>query len=117
MVTGTLGPRPGLLIHRNTISQDGAFGIGQSGIVVYQLSASTIKANNFDGDYSGPIVVLASSTDNVLLENRDLRQSVPPVTPTYFLDASSSGNLVRGASGSAVDLGTGNSIYLPRNGG
>ena len=107
-------PRIGGLIHQNTISHDGMLGSGQSCIVLYQVDADMIRANRFEGDYSGPLVVLASSTDNTLLENRDLRPTLPPWPPTYFLDASSSGNLIRGAAGTASDLGTNNRIFLPQ---
>ena len=71
-----------------------------------------IRANRFEGDYTGPLVVLASSTNNTLLENRDLRQTLPPWPPTYVLDASSSGNLIQGATGTALDLGINNAIFL-----
>lgn len=108
-----VGPRAGGLIHQNLISQDGLMGSGQSCINASQLSEYLIRANRFEGDYTDPLVVLLSSTDNTLLENRDLRSTLPPWPPTYFLDASSSGNLIRGASGTIVDLGNNNSIFLP----
>lgn len=53
-----------------------------------------------------------SSSNNVLLENRDLRSTDLPEPPTYFLDVSSSGNLIRSASGTALDLGANNKIFL-----
>jgi hypothetical protein len=106
------GPRTGGLIHQNSISQDGLLGSGQSCIVLYQVTGDMIRANRFEGDYTGPLVVLASSTNNTLLENRDLRQTLPPWPPTYFLDASSSGNLIQGATGTALDLGINNAIFL-----
>jgi hypothetical protein len=111
-ITSFIGPRSGLLIHQNTIFQDGVIGGGQSAIVAYQLTASMIRANRFEGDYTGPLVVLSSSTDNTLLENRDLRPTLPLGPPTYFLDVSSSGNLIRGSSGTAFDLGNNNRIFL-----
>lgn len=111
------GPRPGLLIHQNTISQDGEYVGGQSAIVAFQLSSSMIRANTFDGDFAAPLVVLTSTTDCTLLENRDLRLTIPAWSPTYFLDGSSSGNLIRAHSGTALDLGTNNTIYFPRGRG
>lgn len=112
-ITSLMGPRPGLLIQQNSISQDGLMGSGQSGILAYQLSESLIRANRFSGDFAGPLVVLASTTDTILLENRDLRSTIPPWSPTYFLDASSSGNLVQASYGTALDLGTNNTIRFP----
>jgi hypothetical protein len=76
-----------------------------------------IRANRFEGDYTGPLVVLSSSGNNVLLENRDLRSTDLPEPPTYFLDVSSSGNLIMGASGTAQDTGTNNEIFLRSPGG
>jgi len=72
-----------------------------------------IRANTFDGDFSGPLVVLTSTTDTIFLENRDLRSTIPAWSPTYFLDASSSGNLVQASYGTALDLGTNNTIRFP----
>ena len=112
-----VGPRDGVLIHQNSISQDGLLGSGQSCIVASQLSGALIRANRFEGDYAGPLVMLSSSINNVLLENRDLRSTDLPEPPTYFLDASSSGNLVMGASGTAQDTGTNNKIFLHGPGG
>ena len=112
-----VGPRDGVLIHQNSISQDGLLGSGQSCIVAGQLSGALIRANTFEGDYAEPLVTLLSSSNNVLLENRDLRSANLPEPPTYFLDVSSSGNLIRGASGTAQDLGTNNQIFLQGPGG
>jgi len=106
-----VGPRTGGLIHQNSISQDGLMGSGQSCILANQVSAATMRANTFKGDYTGPLVLLLSSTSCTLLENRDLRSI--PGAPTYFLDALSSDNLIRAASGTAVDNGTNNRIFLP----
>ena len=102
---------------KNSISQDGLLGSGQSCIVASWLNASLIRANRFEGDYSEPLVALLSSSNNVLLENRDLRSTDLPEPPTYFLDVSSSGNLIMGASGTAQDLGTNNQIFLQSPGG
>lgn len=66
----------------------------------------------FEGDYTEPLVALLSSSNNVMLENRDLRSTDLPEPPTYFLDVSSSGNLIMGASGTAQDTGTNNKIFL-----
>ena len=112
-----VGPRDGVLIHQNSISQDGLLGSGQSCIVASWLNASLIRANTFEGDYTEPLVALLSSSNNVLLENRDLRSTDLPEPPTYFLDASSSGNLIMGASGTAQDTGTNNKIFLQSPGG
>jgi hypothetical protein len=112
-----VGPRDGVLIHQNSISQDGLLGSGQSCIVASWLNASLIRANRFEGDYTEPLVTLLSSSNNVLLENRDLRSTDLPEPPTYFLDASSSGNLIMGASGTAQDTGTNNKIFLQSPGG
>ena len=114
-ITSLIGPRPGLLIHQNTISQDGQMGSGQSCIVAYQLTTSMIRANRWEGDYSDPLVVLSGSTANTLLENRDLRLTLPSWPPSYFLDTSSSGNLIRGAAGTFLDLGSNNRIFLPQH--
>lgn len=110
------GPRTGLLIHQNAISQDGEFTGGQSAIVAFQLSASTIRANTFDGDFAGPLVVLTSTTDCTLLENRDLRAAIPAWFPTYYLDTASSGNLIRASYGTALDLGIDNTIFIASRG-
>lgn len=112
-ITSLMGPRPGLLIQQNAISQDGLMGNGQYGILAYQLSDSMIRANTFRGDYNGPLVVFSSSTNSTLIENRDLRVTFPPWSPTYFMDASSSGNLTRAANGSYIDLGTNNIFQIP----
>ena len=112
-----IGPRTGVLIHQNSISQDGLLGSGQSCIVANQLSESLIRANRFEGDYTWPLVMLQSSSNNVLLENRDLRSTDLPESPTYFLDMSSSGNLIIGASGTAQDTGTNNKVFLHGPGG
>ncbi len=112
-----VGPRDGVLIHQNSISQDGLQGSGQSCIVAGQLSGALIRANTFGGDYTEPLVMLLSSSNNVLLENRDLRSTDLPEPPTYFLDTTSSGNLIMGASGTAQDLGSNNQIFLQNPGG
>ncbi|HET7318537.1 MAG TPA: hypothetical protein VFK23_05305 [Nitrospirota bacterium] len=52
-----------------------------------------------------------------MLENRDLRSTDLPELPTYFLDVSSSGNLIMGASGTAQDTGTNNKIFLQSSDG
>ena len=117
MTQSWLGPSAGGLLHQNSISAAGLLGSGQSCIVASQLSGALIRANRFEGDYTGPLVVLSSSTNNVLLENRDLRSTDLPEPPTYFLDASSSGNLIMGASGTAQDTGTNNKIFLHSPGG
>jgi hypothetical protein len=107
-----VGPMEGRFIHQNLFSQDGLLGSGQSCITAIVLSASLVRSNMFEGDYSGPLVVLLSSGNNILLENRDLRSAIPQVSPTYYLDASSLGNLVVSASGTALDLGADNRIFL-----
>lgn len=112
-----IGPSTGVLIQQNSISQDGILGSGQSCIVASWLNASMISANAFEGDYTEPLVKLLSSSNNVLLENRDLRSTDLPEPPTYFLDVSSSGNLIKGASGTAQDTGTNNKIFLQSTGG
>jgi hypothetical protein len=112
MTYSFVGPMAGRLIHQNSFSQDGLLGEGQSCIVANQLSESLIRANRFEGDYDGPLVALLNSSNNVLLENRDSRSTAPPESPTYFLDMSSSGNLIRSASGTALDLGADNKIFL-----
>jgi len=110
-------PMNGRLIHQNSISQDGLLGSGQSCIVASWLNASLIRANTFEGDYTEPLVALLSSSNNEMLENRDLRSTDLPEPPTYFLDVSSSGNLIMGASGTAQDTGTNNKIFLQSPGG
>jgi hypothetical protein len=111
---GFVGRRPGGLIHQNRISQSGTMVAGQSAIIASQLDASVIRANKFEGTYAGPLVVLSDSTNCELLENQDLRTTAAPESPTYFLDGLASDNLIRAASGTAVDLGTNNLIFLPR---
>ena len=71
----------GVLIHQNSISQDGLLGSGQSCIVANQLRGALIRANRFEGDYTGPLVVL------------------------------SRGNLIMGASRTAWDTCTNNKIF------
>lgn len=114
MTDSWIGPRTGVLIHQNSISysQDGLLGSGQACIIASQSKEALIRANRFEGDYAGPLVVLSSSANNTLLENRDLRSTILQEFPTYFLDMSSSENLIQGASGTAIDLGTNNEIYL-----
>jgi hypothetical protein len=112
-----IGPMDGRLIHQNSISQDGLLGDGQSCIVANQLNEAMIRANSFEGDYAGPLVVLSNSSNGTLLQNRDLRPATPAGSPTYYLDVNSSGNLVLGASGTAVDDGTNNQIFLMGLGG
>lgn len=115
-VTGALGPRTGVEIRDNVISQTGDMGSGQSCIVAFQLSDSTIRANRFRGEHAGPMVMLASATNCMIVKNRDRRSTIPPECPTYYLDVSSSGNTIRGSSGTAVDNGTNNTIHLPGGG-
>ena len=117
MTQSWLGPSAGVLLHQNSISQDGLLGSGQSCIVVSQLSGALVRANRFEGDYTGPLVVLSGSVNNTLLENRDLRSTDLPESATYFLDGSSSGNLIMGASGTAWDTGTNNKIFIQGSGG
>ena len=63
-------------------------GSGESGIVAYRLGASLIRANRFDGDYTGPLVVLSGPVNNTLLENRDLRSTdLPEPRPTSWIAA------------------------------
>lgn len=57
--------------------------------------------------------VQPSASSCKLLMNVDLRHSIPEWDPTYFLDILSSGNLIVGTSGTAVDKGTKNTIFLP----
>jgi hypothetical protein len=111
------GPRTGGSIHHNVISQDGTVGTGQSCILAFNVSGALIRMNRFEGDYVGPLVMLLSSTDCTLRKNRDRRSTIPPECPTYYLDASSSGNTIRAASGTALDLGTDNTIDLASDGG
>jgi hypothetical protein len=110
---GFVGRRPGSLIHQNRFSQSGTMVNGQSCIIESQLDASLIRANKFEGTYTGHLVVMSDSINCVLLENQDLRTTAP-ASPTYFLDALTSDNLIRAASGTAFDLGTNNKIFLPR---
>jgi hypothetical protein len=112
-----IGPRAGTLIDDNSISQDGLLGSGQSAIAANSLTASLIRKNSLAGDFTGPLVALESSSNCTVLMNKDQRKTIPPGSPTYFLDASSSGNLIKGASGTAVDNGTNNTILLPGKGG
>jgi len=118
MTDSWIGPRTGVLIHQNSISysQDGLLGSGQACIIASQSKEALIRANRFNGDYVGPLVALTNSSDCSLLENRDLRLTLPTESPTYFLDMSSSGNLIQGASGTALDLGTNNEIFLQGQG-
>jgi hypothetical protein len=46
--------------------------------------------------------------------NTDMRRTIPSWAPTYFLDIDSSGNLIKGTSGTAVDKGSNNTIILSR---
>jgi hypothetical protein len=72
-----------------------------------------MRWNTFAGSYAGPLVSLNSASKCRLLMNIDLRHSIPSWAPTYFLDILSSGNLIVGSSGTAVDKGTNNTILLP----
>ena len=108
------GARPGGLIHQNLILQDGQVGVGQDAILAFTVNGATMTANDFQGDYAGPLVVLSNSTNCTLLDNRDLRPTSASGSLTYFLDASTSGNLIQAASGTAFDLGTNNLIFIAR---
>jgi len=106
----------GVSIDENLIFQDGRLGSGLSCITANSLNACAIRKNSFAGGFAAPLVVFGSSTNCKALMNRDWRQTIPPESPTYFLDSSSSGNLIKGASGTAVDNGTNNTILLPSRG-
>ena len=108
----SIGPRPSVLIERNSISQDGLLGSGQSCVVADQSSEAVIALNSCEGDYLSSVFVLAGVSDSNLLQNRVFKASTPPGVPTYYLDAASIGNLVVGTSGTFVDDGTDNEILI-----
>ena len=76
-----------------------------------------MRWNTFSGSYSGPLVALYNASNCKLLLNTDLRRTIPSWAATYFLDIDSSGNLIVGMSGTAVDKGSNNTIILPGQGG
>ncbi|MBZ5567228.1 MAG: hypothetical protein LAN64_05170 [Acidobacteriia bacterium] len=123
ILASIVGPREGGLIDKNSISQDSLLGSGQSCIKADFLSACSITRNSFSGTFSGGLVQLGSSNNCTLLMNKDQRKSIPSGSPTYILDRYSpdspysSGNLIKGSSGTAVDNGTNNTISLPPRGG
>jgi hypothetical protein len=108
-----IGPREGVTIDGNLISEDGRYASGQAAITGNSLSGALMRWNTFAGSYAGPLVSLNSASKCRLLMNIDLRHSIPSWAPTYFLDILSSGNLIVGTSGTAVDNGTNNTIILP----
>jgi hypothetical protein len=97
----------------NVIFQDGKQGKGLSGITANNLNACAISGNSFVGGFAAPLVTFANTTNCKALMNWDWRRPIPPDAPTYFLDSSTSGNLIKGLSGTAVDNGTNNTILLP----
>jgi hypothetical protein len=107
-----VGPREGLKVDGNSISQTGKLGNGAA-ITGNFLSGALMRWNTFAGSYSGPLVVLSSASNCKLLMNFDLRRNFPPLAPTYQLDSLSSGNLIVGISGTAIDNGTNDTIILP----
>jgi len=107
-------PREGVRIDGNFILQDGQLGDGQACITGNYLSGALMRWNAFAGSYSGPLVWLNSGNKCELLMNTDMRRTIPSFAETYFLDVASSGNLIVGMSGTAVDKGTNNTIILPR---
>lgn len=109
-----IGPREGVKIDANFIFDDGRLGSGQACITGNGLSGALMRWNTFSGTYSGPLVVLKSASNCKLLMNTDLRRTIPSWAPTYFLDIGSTGNLIKGMSGTAVDDGSNNTIILPR---
>jgi hypothetical protein len=109
----SIGQRDNVRIERNFISQDGLLGNGGSAIVANALHACSFNTNTFGGDFYAGVVELWASTDCTLLMNRDRRKSIPANSPTYFLDTESSGNLIKAASGTALDTGTNNIVLLP----
>ena len=108
-----IGSREGVTIDGNLLFEDGRYGSGQAGITGNSLSGALMRWNKFAGSYAGPLVSLNSTSRCKLLMNVDLRHNIPASAPTYFLDTLSSGNLIVGTSGTAVDKGANNTIFLP----
>jgi hypothetical protein len=108
-----IGPREGVTIDGNLLFEDGLYGSGQASITGNSLSGALMRWNWFAGSYAAPLVLLNNASSCKLLMNFDLRHSIPDEAPTYFLDILSSGNLIVGTSGTAVDNGTNNTIILP----
>lgn len=108
-----IGPREGVTIDGNLLFEDGLYGSGQASITGNSLSGALMRWNWFAGTYAAPLVRLNNATNCKLLMNVDLRHSIPESAPTYFLDILSSGNLIVGTSGTAVDKGANNKIFLP----
>jgi hypothetical protein len=108
-----IGPREGVTIDGNFFFEDGRYGSGQASITGNSLSGALMRWNRFAGTYAGPLVHLNNASSCKLLMNFDLRHSIPSEAPTYFLDILSSGNLIAGTSGTAVDNGVNNTILLP----
>jgi hypothetical protein len=101
------------MIDGNLLFEDGLYGSGQASITGNSLSGALMRWNWFAGTYAGPLVLLNNATSCKLLMNVDLRRSIPDWAPTYFLDILSSGNLIVGTSGTAIDNGTNNTVILP----
>ena len=59
-------------------------------------------------------VALQGATNCTVVANKDKRKTVSLASPTYFLDAFSSDNLVKAATGSVVDIGTNNTILIAK---
>lgn len=110
----TIGPREGVAIDGNLISGTDSYGTEVAGITGNGLTGARIRWNAFSGTYAGPLVLLNSAANCKLLMNIDFRRNAPSLAPTYFLDALSTGNLIVGMSGTAVDQGTNNTVILPR---
>lgn len=109
-----IGPRQGVNIGGNFILNDGLFGNGQACITGNYLSGALMRWNTFAGSYSAPLVWLNGASNCKLLMNNDMRRNIPSWASTYYLDIASSGNLIIGMSGTAVDNGSNNTIFLPK---
>lgn len=109
-----VGMLDGISIADNLIFQDGRLGKGLTAITANNLNMCAISGNSFVGGFAAPLVKFANTTNCKAVMNWDWRlRPIPPESPTYYLDTTTSGNLIKAAWGTAVDNGTNNTILLP----
>ena len=113
-VESYVGPREGGLVYANVLAQDARQWPGVSLIGALALDGCAISLNALAGDVPLNGIALQGATNCAVVANKDKRETVSLASPTYFLDAFSSDNLVKAATGSVVDIGTNNTILIAK---
>jgi hypothetical protein len=108
------GPRDGSAVSFNMVAQDARQLPGLFLIGVLGMDGCTINSNTLAGDVPLVGVALQSTSNCAVVANKDKRKTMSPASPTYFLDPLSSGNLIKAATGTAVDNGTNNTILIAK---